>query len=45
MRPLAVQSIRIERPNTIIVVTENSEVIDFSRSFIQINFPGGAVIA
>jgi hypothetical protein len=43
MTPLAIKSLTISRPKNIIVVTENMENIDFSRSFIQINFPGGSI--
>lgn len=44
MTPLSIKSLTISRPKNIIVVTNNMESIDFTRSFIQINFPGGSII-
>ena len=44
MTPLTVLSIRIIRPKNIEVITSNQANIDFTNSFIQINFPGGSII-
>lgn len=45
MTPLTIKTLKIERPKNIIITTSNMENIDFSRSFIQVNFPGGSIIA
>ena len=43
--PLDIKSITIIPPDTIQVKTEMYDDIDFENSEIQINFPGGSVIA